>query len=334
MRLFPVLAAVLAVFAVAQPVHADEIAVSAHPVTTFHIGSSDPVVGRLRFVGGLELSAADKRFGGLSGLRLSGDGGRLYAVSDDANWFTAELVRDSAGRLSGLGPVSVGCLCRQDSTRYGSKHWGDSEGLEVDGDTAYVSFERLNRINRYDLGRDHLPGRPVQATASFKRLNIGYNKGLEAMALAPSKGGSAGSSIAGRFVAIAEESLNAAGNNRAFIADDRAIEEFAITRSDAYSPTDAAFLPDGDLLVLERRFGFAVGLGMRIRRFAVGDIRPGAVLSGEVLAEADLSSRIDNMEGIAAWRDGEGRTRIALVSDDNFNKRLQRTLLLEFVLDE
>ena len=323
------LLAVAMLAALSAPSRAEPITLTSDPIGYFHIGSSDNRAGKLVFSGGLEIRSDDERFGGLSGLRISSDGNRLRAVSDTAYWLSADIARDEKGALSGLPDAALFCLCRQDGTRYGSKHWGDSEGLEIDGDTAYVSFERLNRINRYQLGKDGSPGAPVQATASFKPLNVAYNEGLEALALAP-----AGSPVAGRFVAIAEESLNAAGNNRAFVASKKGIEEFAVTRSDDYSITDAAFLPDGDLVVLERRFGLSVGIGMRIRRFDAASIAPGATLKGEVLAEAGLSSRIDNMEGISAWRDGEGRTRIVLISDDNFNRRLQRTLLLEFVLDE
>lgn len=307
---------------------AEPVTLTSDPIHYFHIGSSDNKVGKLTFAGGLEISAEDERFGGLSGLRISADGNRLQAVSDAADWLSATIERDGQGRISGLSDAALFCLCRQDGSRYGSKHWGDSEGVEVVGDIAYVTFERLNRINRYHLGKDGSPGAPVQATLSFKSLNVAYNEGLEALAAGPQ-----GSPLAGWFVSIAEESLNDEGNNRAFLASKSEIEEFAIARSGDYSITDAVFLPDGALAVLERRFGLSVGLGMRIRRFDAASIRPGVTLKGEVLAEAGLSSRIDNMEGIAAWRDEDGRTRIVLISDDNFNRRIQRTLLLEFVLD-
>jgi hypothetical protein len=42
---------------------------------------------------------------------------------------------------------------------------------------------------------------------------------------------------------------------------------------------------------------------------------------------------LDNMEGISVWRDGDGRTRVTLISDDNFFP-LQQTMLVEYVLAE
>ena len=92
--------------------------------------------------------------------------------------------------------------------------------------------------------------------------------------------------------------------------------------------TDAAFLPDGDLIVLERHFDFKTGLDIRIRRFPVSAIRPGATVDGTVLFKADLSEQIDNMEGMAVRVTESGETMLTLVSDDNQNRLLQRTILL------
>lgn len=295
----------------------------------FSIGSANNNIGKLKFVGGIELESDKKNFGGLSGLRFTPDGSRLYAVSDRGFWLTAEIKRSKKGRIKKLKKADLSCLCKADGTPYPSKHWADAEGVEILGDKAFVVFERLNRINGYSLKDNNRPGPPKQATTSFRSKNIAYNNGLEAMAIAP-----AASPIAGKFLAIAEESLNDQGNNRAFIATKTTIEELSISRSDDYSITDATFLPNGDLLILERRFGLSIGLGTRIRKFSSDTIKSGALLDGEILMEAGLTSRIDNMEGITTWQTPEGNTRIAIISDDNYNRRLQRTLLLEFELND
>ena len=38
------------------------------------------------------------------------------------------------------------------------------------------------------------------------------------------------------------------------------------------------------------------------------------------------------MEGISVWRDDAGRTRVTLISDDNFFP-LQQTMIAEYLLD-
>jgi hypothetical protein len=104
-----------------------------------------------------------------------------------------------------------------------------------------------------------------------------------------------------------------------------------VVRSSSYDVTDLAFLPDGDLLLLERRFALLGGLGCRLRRMAGAAIAPGAQVDGEIVYESDGSHRIDNMEGLAVHREGR-ETIVTLISDNNFNRSLQRTLLLEFAL--
>jgi hypothetical protein len=106
-----------------------------------------------------------------------------------------------------------------------------------------------------------------------------------------------------------------------------------VKRSADYDVSDAALLPGGDVLLLERKFSWTSGLAVRIRRIALGAIRPGAVVDGPVLLEVDLGFEIDNMEGLSVHRMPGGEIVLTLVSDDNFSA-LQRTLLLQFTLAE
>src|SRR5690606_1073533 len=97
--------------------------------------------------------------------------------------------------------------------------------------------------------------------------------------------------------------------------------------------TDGAFLPQGDLLLLERRFSLLGGLGMRIRRVETKKIRRGALVDGEVLLEVGMEAEIDNMEGLDVVSGSDGEIRIIVVSDNN-RSFLQRNLMLEFRLVE
>ena len=81
--------------------------------------------------------------------------------------------------------------------------------------------------------------------------------------------------------------------------------------------------PDGDgFWVVERRFRPPVDVRGRIRRMAADGTL------GPVLVELSLPSTVDNFEGIAAVRHGDG-VRLYILSDDN-NNAAQRTLLLAF----
>jgi hypothetical protein len=99
-----------------------------------------------------------------------------------------------------------------------------------------------------------------------------------------------------------------------------------------FDVTSAAALDDGAILVLERRFRWTEGVKMRLRYLRSGSVAPGAVVTGDVLLEADMGYEIDNMEGLAVHRGPRGALVLTLISDNNFNALMQRTLLLQFAL--
>jgi len=106
---------------------------------------------------------------------------------------------------------------------------------------------------------------------------------------------------------------------------------FSLKRTDDFDVSDCAATPDGNLLVLERRFSWTRGLAVRIRSVPLAAIKSGALVDGRELMFADMGSQIDNMEGVSVHRDSSGALVLTLLSDDNFSL-LQRTLLLQFTL--
>ena len=86
--------------------------------------------------------------------------------------------------------------------------------------------------------------------------------------------------------------------------------------------------------MLERYFRWTEGVKMRLRHIAASEIAPGARIAGRTLFQGDSSYEIDNMEGLAVHKAGAGETVVSLISDDNFNAFLQRTVFLQFTLIE
>jgi hypothetical protein len=105
-------------------------------------------------------------------------------------------------------------------------------------------------------------------------------------------------------------------------------------RAPPFVPVDAAGLPDGGALVLERRFSLLGGFAARLVRVApaaIAAIRRDGRLDGEEVLRLDGTPLpAENWEGVAAVRH-QGRTIVALVADDN-ESLLQRALLLLFEL--
>jgi hypothetical protein len=306
------------------------VAVQVEPVS---FDPADPArirFGSLVWRGGLKISGASP-FGGISGLALSADGGRLVAVTDDGDWVTGRLsYRD--GRLGGFSDVVMTPVLGAPGERLNNKADKDAEGLTPIGDDEFlVSFERRHRIARYRLDGKGRFGRAAYLPVPDAFARLPSNQGIEAVGMPPASApGSPPESQV--VVAIAEHALDDTGNHSGWlIAVDGSAERFAVSRSDGFDITDLAFIPGGDLILLERRFGPFLGGAFRLRRVARGDLRPGALLEGRTLLAADDSYTVDNMEGLAVHRGENGETVLSLISDDNFSAA-QSTLLLQFAL--
>ena len=192
--------------------------------------------------------------------------------------------------------------------------------------TLLIGFERLHRIGRFPVNKGEVgpPTGYLKLPADARAMR--ENQGFEAVALL--KGGPRKGSI----VAFAERLTRGSGYHTGWIWIGSEPHKFQLQDIDGFNITDAASLPDGSLLVLERYFRWTEGVKMRLRHIAAGEIAPGARLTGRTLFQGDSSYEIDNMEGLAVHRSAGGETILSLISDDNFNHLLQRTLFLQFAL--
>lgn len=316
---------VLPCIACAEPVDA---LVNARTIERFKIGSSTSVFGRLEFVGGLELTSGNPDFGAISAFRFIDGETRILSISDNGFWIAGMITRDPSKKPLGFEQVKIAEMSMNGRGTADMKWLSDAEGLLVDGDKVSVSFERDHRISTGTLDRATFEFTSSDEPLPVPAKEIRSNRGFETLAKSPF-----GSALQGARVAITEKSLNADRNIYAGIMDSPDKGIFYIRRNGAFDITDGDFLPNGDLLLLERKFSIAEGIGMRIRKIDAAALRAGATVDGPVLLEADLSYQIDNMEGLDVWQRSDGATMISLMSDDN-HSILQRNLYLEFRLLE
>ncbi len=305
------------------------IEVNARPIPSFDTSDHSRVrFGSLEYRSGLVLTSRFPGFGGLSAWRwLDAKGERFISLSDHGNWFTGRIVY--RGReMTGLAGVEAAPLLGPDGRPITARGWFDSESIALDGSLVYVGLERVNQVLRYDFSKGFTRARGEVVPLPPAARKLPYNKGLEALAMVPK-----GLPLAGTLIAISERGLDRNGNLIAFLIGGPTPGQFSVRRSDNFDVSDAVLLPSGELLVLERKFSWTSGLGIRIRRIALHTLNPGAVVDGPSIFEADLGDEVDNMEGIDAHVTGEGDTVLTMVSDDNFSM-LQRTLLLQFRLVE
>jgi len=307
------------------------VEVSATPIEAFQkTQPSRKRFGRLEFRGGLVLQSESKDFGGLSDLVVAPDGRRVLAITDAGGWLTAEIAYE-ATRPVGLRSVRMGKISSSKGGTLRRKRDHDAESMALaDGNltngNVLIGFERNVRIAKFPI-RNGVIGAP---TASLKispdMRRMKSNSGFEALTIlkaGPYKGSP---------LAFAERLMDANGHHTGWIWVKGEPRRLALRDIGEFNLTGAATLDNGDVLLLERRFRWTEGVKMRLRQIPSSLLVPGAVIEGETLLDADMGYEIDNMEGIAVAKGPQGETVLTLVSDDNFNHFLQRTLLLQFTL--
>lgn len=305
------------------------IGVASEPIRFFDRASHASRFGSLEFLGGLELSSAEMAFGAWSSVRFLPDRRHFIGVLDTGHWLKGEIERDGEGRLSGVDDMWLTSMRDVDGS-YNQNKWSvDAESLAIRGDEVVVSYEQRHRVTIFSplsQFETALPGGSL--LLPFPTDELRNNGGLETLALSP-----VASPLGGALVTVAEKSRNRDEYRLAGILDGPFRGVFRVRTSDDFDITDGTFLPGGDLLLLQRRFNLADGVGMRIVRIPGDMLRPGAVVEGRTILEADLGYQIDNMEGLDAVQEEDGSVHLFIVSDDN-HSILQRTLLLEFRLVE
>ncbi len=310
-------------FSVAEPV---SIEVNARPIASFDPADrSRTRFGALEYKSGLALTSSFRGFGGLSGLRLDAKGERFISFSDKGSWFTGRIVYKN-GEMTGLADVEAAPMLGPDGRPITARGWFDTESIALDGSLVYIGLERVNQVLRFDFSKGFTRARGEVVPLPPAARKLPFNKGLEALIMVPK-----GMALAGTLIAMSERGLDARGNLIAFLIGGPSPGQFAIRRTNNFDISDAVLLPSGDLLILERKFSWVAGLGIRIRSVALKSITPGALVDGPSIFDVDLGYEIDNMEGIDAHVTPDGDTMLTMVSDDNFSL-LQRTLLLQFKL--
>lgn len=283
------------------------LSINAAAVPLPSVGVELDMITGMSLVGTWHLTADDPNFGGLSGLAVQ-KSGSLLAVSDAGAWVWIG-VDPQTGDPDGLGAIAY--MRGTDGEFLNGKTQADAEGLALRDGLAFVSFERDHRIEAFALESCGAGARAARVADLPDQLideNIPENKGAEALALTP-KG----------KLRVGFEFRNAQGSPTGTLQPDGNLADVNIMSAPG--------------LYLQTGLDMRDGLTARVLR-AYDPIRKTRVILEVGKARADLKAPlpVDNFEGVAIGKSPEGKTRIWLISDDNFSAK-QRTLLFAFDLD-
>lgn len=287
------------------------------PITITSIDTRAGISGPLQFDGAWEITAPNPHFGGYSALVALGNG-NLLAGSDRGRMLELPL---AVGE-----PVAAGgALGHFPKLETDDRGVSDLEAFTSDPEsgTIWAAYERQNAIERIAPDRTIVSARPPQMA------NWSENSGPETMLRLKD----------GRFLVLAEGVEKRGAKNRPgllFAGDPvegaKALE-FRFYTSAGYSPVDAALLPDGDVLILERRVEYSIPatFDARLVRADPSDIAQGRAWSGDVLQRLAGPTYGENFEGLEFVPDpGDPETgSLYLIADDNLSL-FQRTLLVRF----
>ncbi|CAA2142950.1 esterase-like activity of phytase family protein [Hyphomicrobium sp. ghe19] len=308
------------------------IVVESRRITSFKRFEADKPLAKVTFRGGLQLTSPAPQFGGWSALLMDDHAKTFVSISDAGEWLTGTLVYDGT-HPAGITNARIGPLRETAGPpiRRGRDHDSESIALEsgtLERGSVLIGFEGRHRIERYDLTPAGLSADRGNLKLPAGARKMHSNQGLEALTVM--KGGP----YKGAPVAFSERLYDPSRNHTGWLWTASGPRTIHLKNIGDYDVTDISSLDDGTLFVLERRFRWLEGVKMRLRRIAPDDLRPDHTSEGEILIEADMNDQIDNMEGLAVARLKTGEILITMISDDNFNKVLQRTLLLQFVLKD
>ena len=316
--------------------NARPIEITSKQVSLSSFQPSRLIYGKLAWKGGISLASSKDGFGGFSGLALSNDGKRFISISDRGWWLRGQFNFNAAHNIVSVANTQLAKLKIARKSKQRSAHWLDSEALApwgpkgIDGDLL-VGFERRERLLRYRHAKNAFPAKPRRLKHP-KGLSTGpFNAELEAV---------------GRFyagprknwlIAISEENLDKNGNIRGWTWPNQSklknkTKAFSLQRFEDYAITDLAVAPDGkSFYTLERSFNLPNLPGFALRKFNTNDLGKTKTLKGELLfAGRQPFFAIDNMEGLAVHKTKKAAIQLTIISDDNFNRSLQRTLIYRF----
>lgn len=303
-------------FAFAVPItgaHAQSRAIDLHQ----GLGEQNRV-GKLFWRGGVEMKFSNPGFGGVSAMEVELGGRTAYLITDRGERAEVTLEYNSAGNLIGAKLAELRGIT-------GAGGRGINSAIEAIADMpdggSLVVFERKHRLMHFPRSVKPLTGTPRLLNTPVGLERARSNRGVEAATATQDR----------KILLIAEDMPTTRGFTLAWLGDGASWTPMTYALYQPYRPTGATLLPNGDILVIERRGTVTNPTGTRFAKISKRQIRPGAPIQTSEVARLEPPFVTENFEAVAVAQGLGGQTLVYVASDNEFS-RSRPTVLLMFEL--
>lgn len=268
----------------------------------FSIGHSESKEWKLEKIQTYIIAYDDNDFGGISSINLDNKGEEFVMLSDKGVFFKGKILRDEKKKIKKIIFKEKEKLLKSNG-EYVDKRNIDSEGMtKTKSNNFYISFESNHRIMFHE--KLNSPGKLLSKHPDF--YNFEVNKGIEALA----------TNSKNDLYAIPEVPLKLKNKFPVYIySQNKWTSENEIDIQENFQITDAIFLNDDQLIILERELDWVKGFRTQIRVINFLDDK---IKNIKRVYISDYNSA--NNEGISIWnRNVEvERIKFLTISDNNF----------------
>jgi hypothetical protein len=301
-----------------DPLRPHGFEIQAKPVSLMQGNTAVRTIGTLTYIEGWSLSSWDRNFGGLSALAV--DGTHFKLVSDVGEVISFDMY---GGHFSNARVDSLPKGCGDGWVKKNQ----DSESFAVDPKTgrSWIGLEVHNFLCLVPAGSD-----TATEIAPHDMADWPHTGGPESMVwlkrggllvLAERDDDDAKPVTPAVYFPGGPERSNATAIRLGYQAPA------------GYRAVDARELPDGRVLVLNRRYEPPINFMAKLVVIDPPQLVTRRVLKGREIAAFEAPFISDNFEGLSVQPSADG-LHIWIVSDDNFSRPLQRTLLLHLIWKE
>ena len=243
----------------------------------------------------------------------------FYALSDRAKLFTLSImIKDK--KIQSIKALSGSTLKDKKQRDLWGKY-KDSEGLALVDEVLFIAYERVPRVMQYDRALHEKSSVKLPVPLADMRYYQGRNDALESLTFSPRYGLLTTSEYPLRNTARGYHDIYSLKGK--LCAMKRVAKKMAITEIES--------MPDGNLLVLQRRFDFKTfSFQIALTKVFLQKKNAGVCESRLLLwMDSKEGWDIDNFEGLTHYKDN----LYIMITDDN-NNPFESTIVTLFELKE